>query len=179
MSACYGYFWTIEHNCTLCVTHHSFPPQKMNKIKWLKPKLGGKWSTPVQASAARKLDTLTQKLWLWLRQLGGGLSKHKWAVDKGGGGGGRLGGLLKYGGGGSCWEEGPRLNGIQYGTQPVTCKHGDRGGGKTTAYTMVWGFQRGDEGNSVFIFKATSVRNGRIIDVNDEQLGQESSGSLM
>lgn len=66
---------------------------------------GGKGSTPVQASAVRKQDRLTRKLWLWLRQLGGGLSKHKWAVDKGGGGrrGGRLGGLLKYGGGGgSC-----------------------------------------------------------------------------
>lgn len=60
-----------------------------------------KGTTPVQASAVRKQDRLTQKLWLWLRQLGGGLSKHKWAVDKGGGGG-RLGGLLKYGGGGSC-----------------------------------------------------------------------------
>lgn len=90
----------------------------------------------MQPSAVRKQDRLTQKLWLWLRQLGGGLSKHKWAVDKGGGGGGRLGGLLKYGRGGSCWEEGPRLNGIQYGTQPVTCKHGDRGWGKTTAYAM-------------------------------------------
>lgn len=55
----------------------------------------------MQASAVRKQDRLTQKLWLWLRQLGGGLSKHKWAVDKGRGGG-RLGGLLKYGGGGSC-----------------------------------------------------------------------------
>lgn len=38
-------------------------------------------------------------------------------------------------------------------------------------------FKRGDEGNSVFIFTATSVQNGRIIDVNNEQLGQESSGS--
>ena len=118
------------------------PRKKLRANSENKIKLWRKGATPVQASAVRKQDRLTQKLWLWLRQLGGGLSKHKWAVDKGGGGGGRLSGLLKYGGGGSCWEERPRLNGIQYGTQPVTCKHGDRGRGKTTAYTRVWGFQK-------------------------------------
>lgn len=64
---------------------------------------------------------LTQKLWLWLRLLGKGLSKYKRAVDKGRG---RFGGLLKYGG---SWEERPRLNGIQYGTQAVTCNVEDNG----------------------------------------------------
>lgn len=100
----------------------------------------------MSASTVRKQDRLTQKL--WLRHLGGGLSKHKWAVDKGGRGGGggrRLGSLLKYGGRGSCWEERRRLNGIQYGTQPVTCKRGDRGRGDTPAYTMVRGFQWGSK----------------------------------
>lgn len=56
-----------------------------------------------------------------LRLLGKGLSKHKWAVDKGRG---RFGSLLKYG---RSWEERPRLNGIQYGTQPVTCNAEDNG----------------------------------------------------
>lgn len=71
---------------------------------------------------------LTQKLWLWLRLLGKGLSKYKRAVDKGRG---RFGGLLKYGG---SWEERPRLNGIQYGTQAVTCNVEDNG--NTIAFTV-------------------------------------------
>lgn len=56
-----------------------------------------------------------------LRLLGKGLSKHKWAVDRGRG---RFGSLLKHG---RSWEERPRLNGIQYGTQPVTCNAEDNG----------------------------------------------------
>lgn len=137
----------------------------------------------MQASAVRKQDRLTQKLWLWLRQLGGGLSKHKWAVDKGGGGGGgRLGGLLKYGGGGSCWEEGPRLNGIQYGTQPVTCKHGDRGWGKTTAYATVWGFpKRGWGSFRVYLSKSVIQSSSTTQQISetggDIYIYIESSGS--
>lgn len=105
---------------------------------------------PGQASVDTVIQTdrLTRKLWLRLRHLGpGALSKHKWAVDKGGGG--RLGGLLKYGGRGgrSSWrEEGPRLNGtIQYGSQPlVTCNNGREGEGglQLSLHYGLIGFQK-------------------------------------
>lgn len=63
---------------------------------------------------AGKADKLTLKLWLRLLE-GKGLSEHKWTVDKGRG---SFCSLIKDG---RSWEIWPWLNGIQYGTQLVTC----------------------------------------------------------
>lgn len=84
-----------------------------------------------------------------LRLLGKGLSKHKWAVDKGRG---RFGSLLKYG---RSWEERPRLNGIQYGTQPVTCNAEDNG--SAVAYMIL---KRSHTNSLVSLMPHTSTLTG-------------------
>lgn len=127
-----GIYWNSISYTLLHVTLYSCSPQNVRRQNECKKKIYCRGNDEQLCNQALS-NRLTQKLWLWLWQLGGGLSKHKWAVDKGvggrGGGGRRLGSLFKYRGRGSSWEKWPRLNGIQYGTQPVTCKHGHRGCG--------------------------------------------------